>query len=146
MPRVWRGMRMADGRPEVGRAAYLLGVRVGPVPGNDIDEKDGRVQPGTGGMSVAPSVEALPSHRIPRRLREKYPERFPDADGSNRLHCWLMGDGDFAAGPLARDLVLRPDPKRPDKHGFVEPEREMPAAEYDAAIAETREQWSRWEE
>lgn len=137
---------MVDGRPEVGRAGNLLGVRIGTASRDDIDEKDGRVQPGTGGMSVSPSVDALPSHRIPRRLKDKYPERFPDARGPNQLHCWMMGDGEFVAGPLAADLVLRPDPNRPNEHGFVEPEREMPVAEYEAAVTATRDQWSRWEE
>jgi hypothetical protein len=123
-----------------------LGVRVGPQPGDDIPEKDGHVQPGTGGMSVSPSLETLPSHRIPRRFKDKYPERFPDATGSNRLHCWFMGDGAFVTDPVADGLVLRPDPKRPDRHGFVEPEREMPVPDYEAAITATRENWSTWEE
>jgi hypothetical protein len=57
-----------------------------------------------------------------------------------------MGEGDFVAAPLATDLVLRPDPKRPTEHGFVEPDRDMAVAEYEAAVAATREQWSRWED
>ena len=75
MPVVWRGMRMADGRPEVGRAGNLLGVRIGPAPGDAIPENDSLVQPGTGGMSISPSLDTLPAHRVPRRLRGKLPER-----------------------------------------------------------------------
>jgi hypothetical protein len=109
---------MENGRPEVGRAGNLLGVRVGPGPGDDIPEKDGYVEAGTGGMSVSPTLDTLPPHRIPRRLRQKYPERFPDATGSNALHCWFLGDGGFVAGPLADHLALRPDPKAPERHGL----------------------------
>jgi hypothetical protein len=57
-----------------------------------------------------------------------------------------MGEGDFVAGPVADGLALRPDPDRPHEHGFVEPEREMPVGDYEAAIAATRGLWSRWEE
>jgi hypothetical protein len=142
MPLIWRGMRMADGRPEVGRAGNLLGVRVGAGETDDISEEDGYVQPSTGGMSVSPSLETLPPHRIPRRLQSRYPE----AIGSNQLHCWSMGEGAFVRGGVADHLVLRPDPENPERHGFVEPERKMPVAEYEAAIAATRDQWRRWEE
>lgn len=142
MPLIWRGMRMADGRPEVGQAGNLLGVRVGAGESDDIPEENGYVQPGMGGMSVSPSLETLPPHRIPRRLRS----RFPDATGSNRLHCWAMGEGAFVRGRLVEHLVLRPDPEAPERHGFVEPEQRMPVGEYEAAITATRNQWRRWEE
>ncbi len=146
MPRVWRGMRMADGRPEVGRAGNLLGVRIGPTPQDDLPEEGGRVHPGTGGMSVAPSVETLPAHRLPRRLSGKYPDRFPHARGPNLLHCWWLGEGEFIAAPLAPRLALRPDPAAPGRHGFVEPDQTMPVADYEAAVSATCDQWSRWEE
>jgi hypothetical protein len=133
---------MADGRPEVGPAGNLLGVRVGTAATDDIAEENGCVQPGTGGMSVSPSLETLPPHRIPRRLQSK----FPAAIGSNQLHCWFMGEGAFVADRIAEHLVLRPDPEAPDRHGFVEPERKMTVAEYEAAITSTRDQWKRWEE
>jgi hypothetical protein len=97
-------------------------------------------------MSVAPTAERLPGHRVPVRLRKKYPSRFPRATGSNRLHCWWMGEGGFDEGPLTDSLVLRLDPDRPDKHGFVEPHQEMPLADYEAAITATRPMWVRWEE
>lgn len=142
MPLIWRGMRMSEDRPEVGRGGNLLGVRVGSGETDDIPEENGCVQPGTGGMSVSPSLETLPPHRLPRRLRS----RFPEASGSNRLHCWSMGDGPFVFGGVAESLVLRLDPDDPERHGFVEPERRMPVEEYEAAITATRVQWRRCEE
>src|SRR5262245_14019923 len=74
---------------EVGPAGNLLGVRAGGSPNDDIPVVDGWVEPGAGGMSVSPSVESLPAHRIPRRLRDKYPDRFAEATGSNNLSCWF---------------------------------------------------------
>lgn len=133
---------MADGRPEVGCGGNLLGVRVGSGETDDIPEENGYVQPGTGGMSVSPSLETLPPHRIPRRLQS----RIPEATGSNQLHCWSMGEGAFVHSSVTERLILRPDPKAPERHGFVEPEQEMPVAEYEAAITATQNLWRRWEE
>lgn len=146
MPLVWRGMRMADARPEIGRSGNTLGVRVGPAPGDDIPENGGFVYPGTGGMSVSPTLEAVPAHRLPRRLRGKFPARFPDARGPNQLHCWSTGEGEFLAGPFIDRLAFRPDPRAPDRHGLVEPEITMSVDDYEAAITATRDHWTRWEE
>ncbi len=146
MPLIWRGMRMTDERPEVGQGANSLGVRIGAGAHDDIREEDGQVQPNTGGMSVSPSLETMTPLRIPRRLREKFPERFPFAKGSNQLHYWSMGEGAFVAGPVAEKLVLRADTGVPVKHAVVEPEQMMPVADYEAAIAATQNQWRRWEE
>ena len=68
------------------------------------------------------------------------------ATGSNQLHCWSIGEGPFAAGPFADRLELRLDPDDPDRHGFIEPEQGMPAADYESAITATQELWRRWEE
>jgi hypothetical protein len=97
-------------------------------------------------MSVSPNLASLPTHRMPRRLKAKYPERFADATGSNQLHCWSMGEGPFVAGPFVDGLALRPDPDDPDRHGFVEPDKAMKAADYESAITATRELWRLWEE
>ncbi len=146
MPLIWRGMRMDETFPEVGPGGNLLGVRVGSDEGDDIPDEEGWVLPGTGGMSVAPTLDTLPIHRIPRRLRAKYPERFPNAVGSNQLHCWSMGEGDFVEGRIADKLALRPDPAKPKRHGFVEPEEKMSIADYEAALTATQALWTRWEE
>jgi hypothetical protein len=107
---------------------------------------DDCVHPGAGGMSVAPRAEALPPHRLSRRLRDKYPDRFPDASGSNNVNCWSMGSGTFSQGRVARRLCLRLDPRHPETHGFVEPDATMKTADFEAAVAATRDQWRRWEE
>jgi len=147
MPLIWRVMKIDGDRPEVGRGANLLGVRVGGKETDDINpDGEGRVQPGRGGMSVSPSIDTLPTHRIPRRLREAYPERFPEATASNRHYCWSLGEGPFQAGRVAERLCFRPDPDNPGRHGFVEPDDTMLLADYEAALAATREQWRRWEE
>jgi hypothetical protein len=43
MPLIWRGMRMEDDQPEVGRGKNLLGVVVGSDPSDDIAETAGQV-------------------------------------------------------------------------------------------------------
>jgi hypothetical protein len=132
--------------PAVGRGAELLGVRVGGSTKEDIPVEDGMVEPGTGGMSVSPRPEALPSHRLPRRLRDKYPDRFPKAAGSASLHCWSLGEGPFLAASVVERLSLRLDPDHPEKHGFVEPDQRMALSDYEAALAATQPVWHRWEE
>lgn len=146
MPLVWRGMIIAGDQPETGPGKNLLGVVVGSGERDDIPEKAGKVMPGTGGMSVSPSLDTIPTHRLPKRLKNKYPTRFPDATGSNRLHCWSLGDGEFAAGPLADGLVLRLDPDAPLEHGFVEPVEEVETGVYMAALEATGSSWQRWGE
>src|SRR5262249_21294973 len=103
-------------------------------------------RPAMGGMSVAPSIDTLPTHRVPRRLKELHPDRFPDASGPNQLHCWSLGEGAFDAGQVADRLSLRADPDDPGRHGFIEPDDTMQLADYEAALAATRDQWRRWEE
>jgi hypothetical protein len=44
-------------------------------------------------------------------------------------------------GELGELLVPRIDPRKPDKHAFVEPVRPMPLEEYELALAETRDVW-----
>jgi len=138
---------MLDGKPQVGRGALLLGVRVGPGEYDDINpDEHGHVQPGQGGMSASSNLESLPLHRVPIRLREKYPQRFPDARAPNSVHCWWMGNGDFVSGPLTERLSLRLDPDKPNTHGFVEPDARMNLGDYEAALANTLDQWKRWKE
>jgi hypothetical protein len=147
MPKIWRSMKIDGGKPAIGRGPLLLGVRVGPEMNADIDpDEDGFVNPGQGGMSVAPTVYNLPPHRLPRRLRKKDPERFANATGPNSAHCWWMGDGPFVYTRVANHLNLRPDPDKPNKHGLVEPDARMMVREYEDALAATQSQWQRWEE
>jgi hypothetical protein len=147
MPKIFRAMLIDGEKPKVAQDKKSLGVLVGPGPDDDIDkDSDGNVHPSSGGMSVSPSLDLLPMHRVPRRLSKKYSDRFGEATGSNRFWLWLMGDGQFEAGRVAAALLFRPDPDMPTKHGYVEPDRKMLVAEYAAALAATRDQWQRWEE
>src|SRR4051812_13363208 len=86
VPRIYRSMRADDGMPAIGRSAVCLGVR---IPEDIQPDQSGQVQPGTGGMSVAPALRDLPIHRIPRRLQAIA----PGAKGSESLRVWRMGDG-----------------------------------------------------
>jgi hypothetical protein len=143
MPTIWRGM-MADGdKPKIAPgSAQGLGVRACDLPVGE----NGQVQPGTGGMSVADRPESLPLHRVPRRLQKKYPERFPDARASDNYHCWHMGEGAFVSAQITETLNVRPDPKNPETHGFVEPGRTMLFTLFEQLLADTQPMWHRWEE
>jgi hypothetical protein len=43
---------------------------------------------------------------------------------------------------LPDGLIYRPDPGRPDEHGFVEPDRVMSLEDYRRLLHGTREFWS----
>jgi hypothetical protein len=138
MPKIFRSMLTEGDKPKVGSGGKLLGVRVPPDRHADITtDSAGNVHPGAGGMSVAPDWRVLPAHLIPRRLKHVV----PDADGNNKLTCWTLGEGEFKADAVAPDVQLRPDPVHPDRHGFVEPKRSMTLADYQSALAATRDQW-----
>lgn len=148
MPKIWRGMKIDGIHPLVAPdSACGLGIRPGDGTNDDIPvDQQGVVYPKTGGMSVSPSLELIPPHRLPRRLRDKYPDRFARATASNSYYCWWMGEGGFGAEPIAAGLAFRPDPDMPDRHGFIEPDRAMPLPEYVRALEATRDLWQRWEE
>jgi hypothetical protein len=147
MPLIFRAMLIDGDKPLTGPDRKRLGVRVGPdVQTDDINtDGNGDVHPNTGGMSVSPSVDALPMHRVPRRLRNASPDRFSRATGSNNFACWWMGEGSFVLGPVADHLQLRPDPDHPDRHGFIEPNQKMSRVDYENALTATKDQWQRWE-
>ena len=134
MPKIYRGMKQEQGKPALGAAATTLGAR---VP-NDIEaDAGGLVHPGTGGMSVAPSLQNLPNFRVPKRLHSI----FPAAQGRNELFVWSMGIGVFRDGPLTESLNLRLDPTDP-RHGFVEPAVTMSLNDYQNALWATQSEWS----
>jgi hypothetical protein len=147
MAKVWRGMKCAGERPQIAPGqASGLGVRTGDCeyPDIGVDPQD-NVMPATGGMSVSSSVDQLPGHRVPRRLKEKYPDRFPFATASNAYGCWCLGDGEFVASLIAPRLCFRPDPEDDLSHGFIEPETVMLLVEYERALGDTQGAWLRWE-
>jgi hypothetical protein len=115
------------GKPLIAQTARGLGVRDGEI---DVDDDD-IVSPDSGGPSVALySPENLPEHRRPRSL----------AGGTGSDPVWEIEDSE-----LGERLACRIDPEMPDTHGFLEPVRPMPLAEYQEALAETRDLWRRWE-
>jgi hypothetical protein len=122
MPLIYRTMAQArDGLPRVADTAVGLGVRDG-----DLDFNERRIaQPGTGGMSCAPSIEALPD-----------PFRPPNHGGTGKYPVWALEEK-----ALGERLTWRPDPDRPKKHLFVEPSRPMHMDEYREALWETRDEW-----
>ncbi len=119
---IYRGMREgAEGVPVPGPTARTLGAR----PGTDIPiDADGMVHSGSGGMSVAPSPGALPTHRRP-----------PEIGGTGKDPVWGMSTSD-----LPSDLQVVPDGPT---HGTVQPSRSMTAEQYQKALCSTSECWSR---
>jgi hypothetical protein len=114
----------ADGLPLIAPTARGLGVR----PGTDIAvNDDGLVYPGTGGMSVSPTIAGLPLHRRPQDL---------GGTGKDPVFCTCVAD-------IPDSLVYRPDPLNPTGHGFVEPAAPMPIDFYQENIGSTRPFWRR---
>lgn len=84
------------------------------------------VHPGRGGMSVTPDDPSrLPPHFRPASLGGF--GRLP-VFGIKILH-------------LGASLHYRPDPKKPRRHGFVEPSERMHLVDYQAALAATAPAW-----
>lgn len=133
MPKIYRVMQEEDGKPRTGASATTLGVR---VPQDIEPDADGLVEPGTGGMSVSPTLYDLPRRMIPVRLAHLA----PGATGRATCRVWSLGDGAFIAAPVAPHLVLRPDPLR-SGHGFVEPAHRMNIQLFETAIQRTRDDW-----
>lgn len=135
---------LADGdKPRIGVEFGMLGARTPPNPLVDIPvDSAGMVHSGTGGISVAPELKNLPMLLIPARLKHL----FPKARGNDELVCWRWGDGSFKGSAVSPGLVFRPDPKKPNKHGFVEPANSMLIDQYQQALAETQDQWVRDEQ
>lgn len=132
MPKIFRAMRSEGEIPALGDND--LGVR---VPTDIEPDTQGNVSPGTGGMSVAPSLRLLPAHRVPQRLAGLVSK----ARGSNTFRIWSMGEGTFVAGTVSDELALRLDPERPKRHGLIEPAQEMGLRAYVMALHETRPIW-----
>ena len=108
--RIFRVMKKADDeRPLVGDSSTCLGVR---VPTDIEPTADGSVHPGTGGMSVNPSLADCPPHLVPKRLRHLMPE----ARSSERNFVWRIGERPFVRGPVAMGSTCAwtvPVPARP---------------------------------
>lgn len=112
-----------DGLPVVQDSARGLGARDGDISSDSF----GKINPGTGGMSVSPNTPMnLPDFRRPAEF-----------GGSGPDPVWCIRSCDI--GP---DLTYRPDPARPTTHGFFEPVNPMSASDYRQALAQTRNFWT----
>jgi hypothetical protein len=102
------------------------------VPEDIAPDANGNVIPGTGGMSCSPgSIWKIPAHRRPRGMA-----RGSSGPPGDRVY----GAGIDALGPSLR---LRPDPRRPDDHVFIEPDSVMLLADYVRCLVATRPEWKR---
>lgn len=119
--RLYRGMRAeVDGKPECGSTHRTLGVL---VPDDIAPDAQGRVHPGTGGMSVAPDDPMhLQPHRRPRALLGTGPDPVFVIDVSE----------------IGATLAARQD--RPG-HALVEPSAPVELASYVLALHRTRLSW-----
>lgn len=121
---VFRAMKEdSDGKPQVGRSARTLGIRIsGPridIPIND----EGKVRPKTGGMSVTPDTPyLLPKPRLPKSL-----------GGEGRDPVFSMNVAD-----LPSSLALRRD--KPS-HALVEPLKCCLFQEFEQNLHGTRGDW-----
>ena len=77
MPRVFRAMKQDSGKPLIGESSLTLGVRTAGDRGrlDIVPDVEGKVAPGTGGMSVSPSVRQLLDRLLPWVVDEKAEER-----------------------------------------------------------------------
>jgi hypothetical protein len=141
----YRGMAEENGKPKVGRSARLLGVR----PGIDIDieqmprdylDRHGYLRPkaernstgnlvdvairNTKGMSTSASISGLPAFRRPATF-----------GGASRDPLWQIEDS-----KITRDLETVQDGTA---HISVMPRTTMLLEKYEAALANTQDDWKR---
>lgn len=129
----------------VGPTARQLGVRVHPTDPHDVKpDTRGNVGPDRffegerEGMSVSPSFETLPLHRVPPQFRWLR----PDARGNSKDRIFaLHANGPFVRTVIDNDLELAPDDEDTPDHGVVQPRRVMHADAFQAALGGTRRRW-----
>jgi hypothetical protein len=133
--------RAADEKPEVSCTGKGLGVRIKPVNGCvDVHlDDDGLVIRNGEGLSVAPHWRRLPHFLIPERLKDKVPK----ARGSDELHCFRMGDGEFADAALNDALEFLRDGST---HGVIAPRVPLTGEQFQERLANTRQNWDLDEE
>jgi len=122
----------ADGLPMVARSARALGVRVNVAFQDVQPDQEGRIAPGTGGMSAPLSEWNLPNHRRPFGMGR-------GSTGPREDHVFAVEED--SVGRAA--LVVRSDPSRPTKHAFVEPAELVELPLYEMNLASTRGNWVR---
>ncbi|HHH30111.1 MAG TPA: RHS repeat-associated core domain-containing protein, partial [Polyangiaceae bacterium] len=120
--KVYRGMRETPEGPQTGPTARTLGAR----PDKDIPVDDGRVVPGTGGISVSPDdPRHLPPHRRPKEF-----------GGTGKDPVWELDTNDL--GPH-----LQYDEDKPGQHGTIQPAYPMSLEDFQTHLAETQGKWKK---
>ena len=113
----------ADGLPTCGASRRVLGVL---IPGDVKSDQAGLVQPGTGGMSVAPDrIRNLPQHRRPTV------HGGTGKDPVFVLRSDLLGNG----------LRYRADAGQA-RHGLIEPTRPTRVSNLQSMLCMTRSEWT----
>ena len=119
---VYRSMKpSAAGGPEVDASRTTLGVKLRDGPDILMDE-DRLVYPRTGGLSVAPEPNLLPTARRPKQL-----------GGTSRFPVWVL---DLDRLPEA--LTFR---ATYDAHGLIEPAQVMRVEAFQAELHRLQPHW-----
>ncbi len=154
MPKMYRSMTEASGKPEIGSESSRLGIRYPHAEAQsttyDVEpDENGNVHPGGGGMSTSPCVGCIQFHLIPTRLRLQG-GAYRSARGKDRNCIWTMGSGVFEDNnSVDANLQLRVtehynrDIAKNTLHGLVEPNQIMPLAHYQSGLAETQNRWTK---
>ncbi len=123
---LYRAMKKGtDNKPVCGNnSGRELGIRINI----DIEvDSDDYVYPGTGGMSVSPPPPSnLPEHRRPVEL-----------NGTGKDPLWKISSEILSQ----YRLQYRPDPQKPNQHGFIEPIEKMLLHFFQMALTLTSNDW-----
>jgi len=138
MPRLIRPMKCSnDGKPVIGTESKELGVRIPPNSHADVDlDSNGAVILNRRGLSVASEWYFLLPHLIPKRYRGVR----EGAAGPNSLSIYRIGSGEFQDSEVNDHLLLALKPGNA-RHGNIVPRWLMHVAEFQAHLANTRDQW-----
>lgn len=114
-------MESSGGRPAVDASRLTLGVKLRDSPDILMDEHR-YVYPKTGGLSVAPTPNGLPSSKRP-----------PSLGGTSKHPVWKLD-----VGQLPPELVLRPVSAN---HGLIEPSQPTKVEEFQRALHKLEPLW-----
>lgn len=117
--------------PLIGTDRDMLGV----VVSMDVHpDEEGRIEPCGEGLSVAPSLQDLPSFLVPERLRH----RRRGARGRKDVKVFRAGATTFRQTTVGERLELVPTSKT---HGVVQPRCRTLVDDYQADLAATQPWW-----
>lgn len=145
MPQVFRSM-FADetgALPRIANDNKSLGVRTQDENANnpDVVVRDGFVDPGRQGMSVAPTAEDLPFFLIPRRFVTHHKRGKGVPSGNNQMICWRAGEGPFVDSKFAEQLMFWTSPAGSSTHGVIAPDTVCSLNDYRNALGKTLSLW-----